>query len=301
MNPADTATGAVPKPRARPEAPSARVWRRFRRHPINLMALAMLLGLITSGVLGPWLAPFDPLAQDVTQRRLGPFQNGHLLGTDNLGRDMFSQLLFGARVAVESAGIAVGIGVLLGVPAALLAGYVGRFLDAVLSRLSDAILSFPPLLLAMGIVGVMGPGLMNAMLAVGIVFAPRFFRIVRAAVIAVREETYIEASRSIGTPLGFILRRHVLPNVASATIVQVSLAAGYAILAEASLSYLGLGISPPNPSWGRMLNEARTSMFYTEWPVILTSVTIVLSVLACNLFGDGLRDSLGREDRGGMR
>ncbi|OYO16546.1 diguanylate cyclase [Enemella dayhoffiae] len=291
---------AVQEQRAhRHESPLSRFWRRFRAHPINVVAAAGVLLLLVIGIIGPWIAPADPLLQDINARRLGPFSPGHLLGTDHLGRDLLSQLLHGARVAVQAAGIAVGVGIVLGVPTGLLSGYVGGWLDSILSRLADALLTFPPLLLAMAIVGVMGPNLRNAMGAIGLVFAPRFFRIVRASVLSVREATYIEAAHSIGTPTVQILRRHVLPNVLSPIIVQISLATGFAILAEASLSYLGLGVRPPAPSWGRMLNDGRASWFYTTWPVLLPAVTIILSVLVCNLLGDGTRDSLGREERGG--
>lgn len=281
------------------ESPAQQFWRRFRKHPINLLAAIGVLLLVLFGIIGPWIAPMDPLLQNISQRRLPAFSSGHLLGTDHLGRDLLSQLLYGARVAVQAAAISVIVGVVLGVPLGLLSGYLGGWFDAVMSRLADALLTFPPLLLAMAIVGVMGPNLVNAMGAIGLVFAPRFFRIVRAAVLGVRQETYIEAAHSIGTPSVSILRRHVLPNVISPVIVQISLATGFAILAEASLSYLGLGVPPPAPSWGRMLNDGRASWFYTTWPVLLPAAVIVLSVLSCNLLGDGTRDSLGREERGG--
>jgi peptide/nickel transport system permease protein len=283
----------------RRETALRRFVRRFRRRPVNLLAAGLLFLLAVVALLAPWLSPTDPLAQDVTAKLLPPLSDGHLLGTDNLGRDVASRLVHGTRVAGSAALTAVGIGIVLGVPPAAVAGYLGGWWDAVCSRIADTLLSFPPLLLAMAIVGVMGPNLTNAMLAIGVVFSPRFFRVVRSAVLAVREETYIEASRSIGTPVHRIVRRRVLPNVMSPLIVQISLACGFAILAESSLSYLGLGVRPPDPSWGRMLAEGREAWYYTSWPIVIPSVVIAASVLACNLLGDGIRDSIGRETRSG--
>lgn len=268
---------------------------RFTRRKVNILAAGILLLLVVVALLAPWLAPHDPLAQDVPSAHLPPFSPDHFLGTDILGRDVLSRMLHGGRVAGKAAFISVSIGMTLGVIPGALAGYLGGWYDAALSRVADTLLSFPPLLLAMAIVGVMGTNLTNAMLAIGVVFAPRFFRVVRSSVMGVREETYIEASRSIGTSTAKIIRRHVFPNVLSPLIVQISLACGFAILAEASLSYLGLGVNPPNPSWGRMLLEGRESLFYTKWPLLIPGMAIALSVLACNLLGDGIRDSMGDE------
>lgn len=281
------------------ERPSRRFIRRFGRSYVNKLALLILLVIVVVGLLAPWIAPFDPLLQNVAQRRLPPFTDGHLLGTDNLGRDTLSRLMFGARVAMQASLVSVGVGLAIGVVPALVAGYLGGWWDAVISRIADTLLSFPPLLLAMAIVGIMGPNLTNAMFAIGVVFAPRFYRVVRSSVITVREETFIEASQSIGTSTGYILRRHVMPNVLSPLIVQISLACGFAILAESALSYLGLGVVPPAPSWGRMLSEGRDAWFYTPWPIIFPAVAITLAVLAFNLLGDGIRDSVGRETRRG--
>ncbi|MGY1814527.1 ABC transporter permease [Blastococcus sp. SYSU D00820] len=280
-------------------SPRRQFARRFLRSVTNVAALTVLVVWAAVALLAPVIAPHDPLAQDLLARRLPPLSDGHLLGTDSLGRDTLSRLLFGARVAAEAAITSVAVGLAIGVVPGLVAGYLRGWWDAVLSRIADALLSFPPLLLAMAIVGVMGPDVTNAMIAIGIVFVPRFFRVVRSAVLAVREETFIEASRSIGTPTGWVLRRHVLPNVASPLIVQISLACGFAILAEASLSFLGLGVQPPDPSWGVMLADGRASWFYTPWPIVVPAVTIILAVLACNLVGDGVNDSVGRTVRKG--
>ncbi|MDT0203222.1 ABC transporter permease [Nocardioides sp. AE5] len=268
---------------------------RFLGRKVNVLAAGFLFVVTLLALLAPWLAPHDPLTQDIPAAHLPPFSPDHLLGTDILGRDVLSRMLYGARVAGQAALVSVLIGMGLGVIPGAMAGYLGGWYDAVLSRIADTVLSFPPLLLAMAIVGVMGTNLTNAMLAIGLVFAPRFFRVVRSSVISVREETYIEASRSIGTSTAKIIRRHVFPNALSPLIVQISLACGFAILAEASLSYLGLGVNPPDPSWGRMLQEGRESLFYTKWPLVIPGIAIALSVLACNLLGDGVRDSMGDE------
>lgn len=284
---------------ARLDSPLRRFLRRFNTSWANRLALAVLVAWVVVAVAAPWLAPHDPIAQDLSLRRLPPLSPDHLLGTDSLGRDTLSRLLYGARVAGRAALTSVAVGLVIGVPPALLAGLLRGWWDAVFSRIADALLSFPPLLLALAIVGVLGPNLTNAMLAIGIVFVPRFYRVVRAATLAIREETFIEASRSIGSANSYILRRHLLPNIASPLAVQVSLACGFAILAEASLSFLGVGVQPPAPSWGSMLAEGRAAWFYTPWPLIVPAVTVVLCVLACNVFGDGLADSVGRESRRG--
>lgn len=279
------------------ESPRRRFLRRFRGRRAALVSAVFLIVITVVGLLAPLLAPHDPLVQDLTARRLPPLSEGYLLGTDNLGRDTLSRLMYGMRVAVSAAAISVSVGLALGVVPALIAGFLGKRWDAVISRIADAFLSFPPLLLAMAIVGVMGPNLTNAMIAIGIVFAPRFYRVVRGAVISVREDTFIEASRSIGTPTARIIRKHILPHIFSPLIVQISLACGFAMLAESSLSFLGLGVQPPDPSWGRMLAEGREAWNYTAWPVLIPAVAIIAAVLACNTLGDGIRDSVGRENR----
>lgn len=283
---------------ARRDSPRRRFLRRFHSSWANRAALIVLGLWVVVAVTAPWLAPHDPIVQEVSLRRLPPLSPDHLLGTDSLGRDTLSRLMYGARVAGQAAFTSVAVGLVIGVPPALLAGLLRGWWDAVFSRIADALLSFP-LLLALAIVGVLGPDLTSAMLAIGVVFIPRFYRVVRAATLAIREETFIEASRSIGTPTSWVLRRHILPNIASPLAVQVSLACGFAILAEASLSFLGLGVQPPEPSWGTMLAEGRAAWFYTPWPLLVPAVTVVVCVLACNVFGDGIADSVGRESRKG--
>jgi ABC-type dipeptide/oligopeptide/nickel transport system permease subunit len=281
-----------------PESARRRFLRRLRRQPLALIAMIFMAIIVLIAIFAPLIAPFDPDDNNLRDVLKGP-SGDHWLGTDQNGRDTLSRLIFGARVSLLAAGQAVGIALLLGLIPGLLAGYFGRWVDAVIMRFAEAIMTFPPLLLAMAIVGVLGPGLTKAMFAVGIVFAPRFARLVRGLVLSVREETYIEASHSIGTSTPRILRRHVLPNILSPLIVQISLALGFSMLAEAALSFLGLGVIPPQSSWGSMLQNAYTSLSTSKFQAIPPGVAIMLTVLAFNLIGDGIRDSLGREIRKG--
>lgn len=281
---------------APPLGPRQRFWRRFRRQRPALAALGFLVFIVLVAVFAPVLAPADPNAQILRDNLQSPSWS-HWLGTDELGRDILSRLIYASRLSLLAALQAVGVGIVLGVPPGLVAGYLGGRIDALIMRITDAVMSFPPLILAIAIVGVLGPDLRNAMFAIGVVFAPRFVRLVRGTVLAVREETFIEASRSIGTPMSKIIRRHILPNVMSPLVVQISLAAGFAMLAEASLSFLGLGAQPPDASWGVMLGRGFREISRAPWLVLAPGVAIALTVLAFNVLGDGIRDSIGREIR----
>lgn len=274
-----------------------RFLRRFRSNRAAVVALGFLVLLVVIAIVGPWIAPHDPNAQDLFNTFSGPFSDGHLLGTDDLGRDTLSRLLVATRVALLAVAQAVVVGMVLGVPPGLAAGYFGRRVDLVISRLNDALQSFPPLILAISVVGILGPGLRNAMLAVGLIFAPNFVRIIRAAVIDVRNETFVEASRSIGTPTLRIVRTRILPNVLPPLLVQISLAGGFALLAEASLSFLGLGVQVPQASWGLMLGRGYIGFARQPWLIVFPGVLIGLTVLSFNVLGDGLRDSIGKEVR----
>jgi ABC-type dipeptide/oligopeptide/nickel transport system permease subunit len=280
-----------------PQSPRQRFWRRFRRQRPALLSLLLLLLLTGIAVLAPLLAPADPDDQNLRNVLAGPGADGHLLGTDQFGRDMLSRMLVASRISLLAAVEAVGVAVVLGVPLGLVGAYLGGRFDRWVVRLADAFMSFPPLILAVAIVAARGPGLTNAMFAVGLVTAPRLLRLVRSTVLSVREETYIEAARSIGTPAGRIIRRHVLPNVLSPLLVQLSLVAAFAMLAEATLSFLGLGVVPPQASWGSMLQEGARFVSLAPHLVIFPGIAIALTVLAFNVLGDGLRDSLGREIR----
>ncbi|MCE3550211.1 ABC transporter permease [Pseudonocardia sp. RS11V-5] len=284
---------APPEPGAR-----ARFVRRFRRQRLALAALVYLVLVVLATVLAPLLATHDPLAQNLGSVLQQP-GGGHVLGTDDLGRDVFSRALYAGRVSLVAAAQAVGVAVVLGVIPGLVAGYAGRKVDAVIMRLTDALMSFPPLILAIAFVGVLGPSLTNAMFVIGVIFAPRFVRLVRGTVLSIREETFVEASRSIGTPTPRVIVRHVLPNALSPLIVQVSLTAAMAMLAEASLSFLGLGVQPPDASWGSMIERGFRYTATAPWLTVFPGLLIALTVLAFNVLGDGLRDSLGREIRRG--
>jgi ABC-type dipeptide/oligopeptide/nickel transport system permease subunit len=276
--------------------PWRRFLRRFRRQRLAMAALGFLLLLVLTAVFAPLLAPHDPLTQDLRNALASPSRS-HLLGTDSLGRDILSRLVYASRISLYAAFLAVTIAAVIGVPIGIVAGYLGGKVDALVSMVNDSFMGFPPILLAIGVVGALGPNLRNAMVAVGIVNIPRFVRVARGAVLAMRGDTYLEAARSIGAPTGFILRRHVLPNILSPVIVQVSLLAGFAMLAEASLSFLGLGVQPPDASWGAMLREASTQVQRQNLLAIWPGIALAVTVLAFNLLGDGLRDSFGREAR----
>lgn len=279
-----------------PASVTRRFIRRFRRQPSAMVALAFLSTMVLVAIFAPWLAPQSPTDQDLRAVLL-PVSSEHFLGTDELGRDVFSRMIHATRISMSAAAQAVIISVAIGVVPGALAGFFGGFVDTVVMRITDAIMSYPPLILAVALVGLLGPNLRNAMIAIGILYAPRFLRLMRSTVMAVREETYIEACRSVGCSNTRLIARHVLPNVLSPLLVQVSLVAGFAMLAEASLSFLGLGVQPPEASWGSMLGRAVRFMDRAPVLVIVPGVMIALTVLAFNVLGDGLRDSLGRETR----
>jgi ABC-type dipeptide/oligopeptide/nickel transport system permease subunit len=244
----------------------------------------------------PVLAPQNPNIQDILNRLQGP-SGAHLLGTDDLGRDELSRLMYASRVSLWAGLEATLISLLLGVPLGLVAGYEHGWLDASVSRVADVVQTIPGILLALGIIGMLGPNLTNAMVAIGIVYSPSFYRVARAAAMSVREETYIEAARSLGGTSGWILLSHVLPNVLSPLLVRVSLTLGFCVLAEAAISFLGLGVQPPDGSWGTMLGRSTTFMERAPWLVTIPGLMIFVTVLALNTLGDGIRDSIGREVR----
>lgn len=284
------------RPAVRGETPLRRFVRRFRRERSALAASLFLLFVVLCAVAAPLLAPYDPDAQSLSDRLL-PMSLDHPFGTDDLGRDVLSRLLFAARVSLIAALQATVIGVVLGVPIGLVAGYARGFVDALASRVADAVMAIPALLLALAIVGILEPNLTSAMIAIGVVYAPRLFRVTRAAAISIREETFVEAARSVGTSSGRIITGHVLPNILSPLVVQISLSMGFAILFEASISFLGLGVQPPDASWGSMLG--RSTRFFEQSPhlVVIPGIAILLTVLSFNVIGDGIRDSLGKETR----
>jgi peptide/nickel transport system permease protein len=267
------------------------VVRRFRARRVGVVALGFIGFVVAAAVIAPLLPVPDPNAQVLADRLGGP-SGTHWLGTDDLGRDVLSRLLAGARVTLLAAVEATAIAALLGSPVGLVAGYLGGWVDVACSRVADAVLSIPGFLLALAIVGILEPGVTNAMIAIGLVYAPRFYRVVRASTLSVREEAYIDAARALGVSRRRIIAGHVLPNIASPLAVELALAAGFALLAEAGLSFLGLGVQPPQASWGSMLG--RSTRFMDEAPmlVVFPGLAMFLLVLAVNVFGNAVRDAL---------
>jgi peptide/nickel transport system permease protein len=276
----------------RTPSPFRRAGRRLLRDKPAMAALVFLTVLVLAAVLAPLVAPHDPNELRVAAPFSGPSWDTPL-GTDSLGRDTFSRVLYGARVSLSSGFEIVGVALLFAIPIGLLAGFRGRATDNVLMRVMDALASFPPLVLALAVVAVLGRSLENAVLAIAIVVIPGFARLIRAQTLAVRNETFIEASRSMGTRPGRVRRKRVLPNVASPLIVGVSLAIGAALIAEAGLSLLGFGANPGEPSWGSMIQQGRSFIYNHPWQVFVPSIALALTILAFNTFGDGIRDALG--------
>ncbi|MEU7573396.1 MULTISPECIES: ABC transporter permease [unclassified Micromonospora] len=273
------------------ESTRRRVLDALRRDPLAVGGTLVLLLLVVVGVAGPWLAPSGVNDVDV-DAMLRPPSGAHPFGTDELGRDVLSRVLVAARVSLQVGVVSVGIALVAGVTLGLFAGYYRGWLDSVLMRCMDVLFAFPVLLLAVAIVAVLGPGLLTAMVAIGVVYTPIFARITRAGVLAVREQVFVRAAVSIGASDLRIMRRHVLPNIAAPLIVQTSLSLAFAILSEAALSFLGLGIQPPAPAWGRMLFDGRGFVTDAWWLGVFPGAAIFLTVLAFNLVGDALRDVL---------
>jgi peptide/nickel transport system permease protein len=263
------------------------------RRPSFVVAAGFLVFLVVVAALAPLIAPHDPSAQVLEDRLKGPSWS-HLLGTDDLGRDVLSRLVYAARLALLAPLISVSVAILLGVPAGLWAGMRRGWVDAVTGRLSDTLLSLPGLAFALAVVAVLGPGLFNAMVAMGIVFAPSLYRVVRGATLAVAEESYIESARAIGCSTRRIIWVHVLPNIAAPFLVQVTILMGVALLAEASLSFLGLGVQPPDSSWGSMLEVAYQNQYDAPLAVLPAGTALVLTVLSFNTVGDAIRDTVAR-------
>lgn len=274
-------------------APRPQLLVRVVRDPVGALSLTVLMIIIVVAIIGPYIAPYSPAAQDLANR-FGPPSPAHGLGTDDLGRDVLSRLIYATRISFLAASQAVALMLVLAVPTGLLAGYSGGWPDLVLGRFAEALLSVPPIVLAISVVTALGPGLTNAMLAVGLSFSPSLFRVIRATALNVRDENYVRAAVLAGCSTPRILIRHVLPNILSPVIVQITIMASLAILAEAGLSFLGLGVQPPDASWGVMLANAYHNVFRDSQLMIWPGLCILISSLALNLLGDVLRDSIGR-------
>jgi peptide/nickel transport system permease protein len=283
------------------DAPSEPRWREtlsaLLANRLAAAGLLVLLLLILAAVFAEVVAPY-PFTDGDLARRLEPPTADHWFGTDELGRDVLSRVIFGARVSLQVGAVAVGISLVLGTLIGLVAGYRGGWVDAILMRTMDVLFSFPVVLLAIAIVAVLSPSLVNTMIAIGVVFTPIFARVVRGSVLSVREEVFVRASRSLGASDWRIISRHVLPNVAAPVIVQTSLSLAFAILTEAALSYLGIGVQPPRPAWGLMLLDAQGFIATGAWWMSLfPGLAIFLTVMSLNLVGDGLRDALDPKQR----
>jgi peptide/nickel transport system permease protein len=267
------------------------ILRHLSRRPAAAIGAAVLVFFVALALAAPLISPYDPVATSWAAVRKPP-SAAHPFGTDELGRDVLTRVIWGSRASLAAAAVAVGMAASIGVPIGLLSGYIGGASDAIIMRLVDAMLAIPFLILAIALAAFLGPSLTNAMIAIGIAQVPIFARLMRGQVLAVREEDYIEAADAIGNPHRRIVLRHIFPNAMPPILVQATLAAATAIIAEASLSFLGLGQQPPNPSWGSMLNTARSFMSQAPWMAVWPGMAIFSVVLALNLFGDGLRDAL---------
>jgi peptide/nickel transport system permease protein len=278
------------------ESPAQRALRRLFARKGAVAGLIVIAAFILLAIFAPLIVPFDPVATSWTLVRKPPSAL-HWFGTDDLGRDILSRVIFGARASLLAGAISVGIALSIGVPFGLLAGYRGGFIDALISRITDAMLACPFLILAIALAAFLGPSLGNAMIAVGITTTPVFIRLTRGQTIGVKVEDYVEAARAIGNPRWRIALFHIVPNILPALLVQATLSIAAAIIAEAALSFLGLGQQPPAPSWGSMLNAAQRFLTNAPWMAIWPGLAIFLVVLSFNLVGDGLRDALDPRQR----
>lgn len=280
----------------RHESPNRRLIRRFFANKLAVGSLVFLLIILTLGILTPVIVPHSPTAQDLNNVFAGP-SGEHLLGTDELGRDYLSRMISATGATLYVGMVATGVSLLIGLPLGIISGYAKGFTDSVIGRVNDAVMAIPAVLLALGLVAVLGASAQTATIAIGVANIPRFYRVARASTLVVREETYIEAAKSVGSSNVKIMTGHVLPNIASPIVVQVSMTIGFSILIEAGLSFLGLGVQPPEASWGSMLRNATQYVSESPHLVMWPGMAILLSVLAFNFVGDGIRDSIGREVR----
>jgi ABC-type dipeptide/oligopeptide/nickel transport system permease subunit len=272
-------------------------WARFRRNRLALVGLVLVVVLAASAALAPWVAPYDPARQSLIEKRAKP-GGKYVLGADEFGRDILSRVIYGSRVALLVGLLSAAIAVLGGLLLGTIAGFSGGWLDALMMRGIEILLAFPYLLLALAIVAALGPGALNTTIAVGIWGVPAVTRIVRGSVLALRETEYVGAARALGAPAPALLRRHILPNVVPGLIVYATLFMANAILLEAALSFLGLGVQPPTASWGLMVSTGRDVLLVAPHVATVPGLAIMIAVLAFNLVGDGLRDALDPRLRG---
>src|SRR5947209_6589289 len=278
------------------ESPSRRALRRLIKRKGAVVGLVVIAIFIVLALAAPLIAPYDPIATSWTLVRKPPSAL-HWFGTDELGRDVLARIIFGARASLLAGAISVTIALGVGVPLGLLAGYRGGLIDALISRITDAMLACPFLILAIALAAFLGPSLGNAMIAIGVTTTPIFVRLTRGQTMSVKVDDYVEAARAMGNPRWRIALFHILPNILPALLVQATLSIAAAIIAEAALSFLGLGQQPPAPSWGSMLNAAQRFLTNAPWMAIWPGLAIFLVVLSFNLVGDGLRDALDPKSR----
>lgn len=276
----------------------SRVLTRLVRNKTAMASIITIIILALVAIFGPLLVPYDPNAVSLADRLTGP-SGAHWLGTDELGRDVLSRLIVATRVDLLASAQAVGIALAVGVPLGIIAGYFGGVADALMSRVIDALMTLPPLILAIVVVAILGPGLENAMLAIAILIVPSFYRIVRASTESARSELYVESARASGCSNWRILWRHILPAVLPPLLVQASFSASVVIVAEASLSFLGLGAQAPQATWGLMLSEASSTLTTSSYLIYPPTIMVAVTILAFSLLGDGLRDALGRQTTDG--
>ena len=288
----NTLAAPAEAPAVNPRARRRRLLRkRFLRRPMAVGGFLVVLAFVVIAIFAPWLAPYDPGATDFNHT-LAHLSGRHLLGTDQLGRDELSRVFWGARASMQVGFLSTVLAMVVAVPIGMVAGYYRGFADAVIARITDVLLSFPFLILAVGLAAILGPSLLNATLALGISAVPAFIRISRGETLALREEDYVPAAVANGANDATIIFRHILPNMTNTLLVQATVTIPGAIIGEAVLSFLGLGVQPPTPSWGTMLSDAQEFLAQAPRLAVFPGIAIVLAALAFNVFGDGLRDVL---------
>jgi glutathione transport system permease protein len=276
--------------------PSAEFWRRFRRKRVALASGCVILLLILATIGAPWIAPYGPATPDYDNVLAGPSWQ-HICGTDTFGRDIWSRILWGGRISLTVGFVSVALGGVAGVALGLISGFFGGIIDALIMRVMDVLLAFPGILLAIGVVALLGPGIDNVIYAIAVFSVPVFARLVRGSTLALKQTLYVQASRSIGVRAPLIMLRHILPGTLPSVIVYCSLRVGTSILTAAALSFIGLGAPPPSPEWGAMLAEGRSYLGVADQITLFPGLAIFVTVLAFNLLGDGLRDALDQRLR----
>jgi len=272
-------------------SPWKEAWRSFKKNKIALVGMGIVIFFISIALFAPLIAPYDFKEPDYSARLQAPSKE-HIFGTDDFGRDIFSRVIYGARISLWVGFFSVLGSVIVGSLLGIIAGYYGRWVDTIISRIFDIMLAFPSILLAIGIVAVLGPSLENALIAIAVINIPNFGRLIRSRVLSIKQEEYIVAARAIGMSDARILFNHILPNSMAPIIVQGTLAIATAIIEAAALGFLGLGAQPPNPEWGKMLADSKEYLVQAPWTMVFPGLAIMLTVLGFNLMGDGLRDAL---------